>query len=76
MALCSLGCGRVVKPNSQFAECAVCRGNIAGWTLRPRGELKNYVEKLEVRHRRMEEISAAGPNSYVTQLKAKRRRRA
>jgi hypothetical protein len=75
MAACSLGCGRAVSNRSQFTECSVCRNNMAGWSLRPRGEAQDYVDTLELRQRRMSEITNATKESYIGQLKAKRSRR-
>lgn len=79
-ARCELKCEdkdgepRFCPPGSEFTICPTCRGNIAGWSARPLLEAKQYIGQLEIRHRRMHEITSPTKASYVGQLQAKRRR--
>lgn len=75
MALCTLGCERTCPPNSQFDICPTCRAGIARWSERARNERKHYEAQLTLRTLRMKEISDATKESYVGQLRAKRRAR-
>lgn len=78
---CSLDCvdregnPRYCPPGSDYTICPVCRGNIGGWSLRLQ-EAKQYLTQLEIRSRRIGEVTAATAGSYLAQLRIKRRRRA
>lgn len=76
MALCSLGCERGCPKGSIFDICPTCRAAIARWSERARNERVQYQEQLTLRTARLTEISEASAGSYVTLLRAKRRRRA